>query len=269
MGSPKQHKAAEKKYAVFFLVLILYIILSSVILSNNVVIINYYMEYAPETRRIASRVSLGAASKTNNMTNTYTVEYNGTVQHHTTAGVVPIHHDPRPCPPKPPDAMNRHGTAWVHINNYTVTKFPGFGGGMDYFHEKNVSQLLSPYPNFVTLLSWNDACGLLVFERLFPSKGFPQRMIPKLENWTAVEDQIHDIWEVLERHHLNPSTEFLMGLNNIFIGTEGNVTMFDFHRYRYKGDGIVEPPDFSTTFLMENKNKLLESLRIKRKKEYF
>jgi len=74
MGSPQQHKAAAKNCAVFFLV----VILSSVTLSNNIVNINYYMEYTPETRRIASRVSLGAASKTNNMTNT--VEYNQTVQ---------------------------------------------------------------------------------------------------------------------------------------------------------------------------------------------
>jgi len=201
-----------------------------------------------------------------------TVEYNGTVQHHTVE-VVPINHDPRPCPPKPPGVMNRHGKAWVHIDNYTVTKFPGFGDGIhpttDYFHEKKVSQLLSPYPNFVTLLSWNDACGLLVFERLFPSQGFPARMTPKLENWTAVEDQIHDLWEVLERHHINPSVEFLMGFNNIFIGTEGNVTMFDFNAYRYKGDGIAKPPDFSTTFRMEDKHKLLESLRIKRELKYF
>jgi len=191
----------------------------------------------------------------------------------TEAGVVPIHYDPRSCPPEPPDALNRHGNAWVRINNYTVTKFPGFGHGkgptLDYFHEKKVSQLLSPYPNFATLLSWNDTCGLLVFERLFPSKGWPWRMTPKLENWTVVEDQIHDLWEVLDRHHINPSLEFLMGFNNIFIGTEGNVTMFDFHAYRYQGDGIDNSPDFSTEFRMENKHKLLEGLRIKRELKLF
>ena len=327
MGSPKQHKAATaKKCAVFFLVVILYIVLSSVTLSNNVVKKNYYIEYTPETRRIASRVSLAKSEKQNNrnkkimatasaeigteteteMAESMEIDSEAAVDI-TTTTTPPIRAEDvemgdatanneketkkkkkkektkskkkkttgaaSNCPPKPPDAINRHGKAWVHINNYTVTKFPGFGfgGGMDYFHEKKVSQLLSPYPNFVTLLSWNDACGLLVFERLFPSKGFPQRMTPKLENWTAVEDQIHDIWEVLERHHINPSLEFLMGFNNIFIGIEGNVTMFDFHAYRYKGDGIVKPPfsSFSMTFRMQKKHRLLESLRIKRKIKHF
>jgi len=326
MGSPKQqHKAAAKKCAVFFLVVILYIVQSSVTLNNKVVNLNYYMEYNPETSRIASRVSLAKGEKQNNrnkkimttalaeirteteteMAESMEIDSEAAVDITTTTtqpirgedvemGDATANNEKKTkkkkkkkktkskkkkkrrkvasnCPTKPPDAMNRHDKAWVHINNYTVTKFPGFRGGADYFHEKKVSQLLSPYPNFVTLLSWNDACGLLVFERLFPSKGFPERMTPKLGNWTAVEAQIHDIWEVLERHRINPSTEFLMGLNNIFIGTEGNVTMFDFHAYRYKGDGIVKPPfrKFSTTFRMENKHKLLESLRIKREKKYF
>jgi len=194
-----------------------------------------------------------------------TVEHKRTVHNHT-AGVVPIH-DPRPCAPKPPDAMIRHSNAWVHMNNYTVTKFPGFDKFFGYAHEKKVSQMLSQYPNFVTLLSWNDACGLLVFERLFPAKEFPHRMVPKLENWTAVEDQIHDIWEVFERYRIIPSTEFLMGQNNIFIGAEGNVTMFDFHAYRYEGDGHHNPPDFNTTLPL--KYKLLEDLRRKRESNHY
>ena len=35
---------------------------------------------------------------------------------------------------------------------------------------------------------------------------------------------------------MHPSTEYLTGMNNICIGSEGNVTMFDFDAHRYEND---------------------------------
>ena len=165
------------------------------------------------------------------------------------------------CPPKPPTAIQRRGKAWVQIDEYTVTKVAN--GQKEYLHEKTASQMLSPYPNFVTLLSWDDDCGLLVFERLFPAKGWktPLLMEPKLDNWSVVENQIDEIWKVYERLRMEPSVEFLMGLNNIYIGTTGNVTMFDFHAYHWEGDGSKEEFKFNQTLNNELKDKLLAQFR--------
>ena len=177
------------------------------------------------------------------------------------------------CPPRPPTAQKRHSGVWVQIDEYTVTKaLTMLSNDREYLHEKMISQMLSPYPNFVTLLSWDDKCRTLVFERLFPAKGWPKRMQPRLDDFSIVEKQIEEIWKVFEELSILPSQEFLMGLNNIMIGTTGNVTMFDFHTYHLKSSPHKRenPPfEYNQTKNNEFKDRLLSDLREKRESNRF
>ena len=152
--------------------------------------------------------------------------------------------------------------------NFTVTKIHAFRH--DYMHEKQVSQMLSNYSNFVTLLDYDDDCFKLKFERLFPAEGFP-RTLGGINNdtWTNIETQIHSIFEVFSTKQIQSSHEYLMGLNNIYIGSRGNVTMFDFHEYRYQNDtrmgGKPSGFQYNHTLETEHKHRLLAILREKRK----
>jgi len=74
-----------------------------------------------------------------------------------------------------------------------------------------------------------------------------------------VEDQIHDIWKVFEKQRIRPSTEYLNRMNNIFIGAEGNVTMFDFNAYLY--EHAESKFLYNHTLETENKNRLLADIR--------
>ena len=177
------------------------------------------------------------------------------------------------CPPRPPTAQRRHNNVWVQIDEYTVTKaLTELSNDREYLHEKMISQMLSPYPNFVTLLSWDDKCRTLVFERLFPAKGWPKRMQPRLDDFSIVEKQIEEIWKVYEELRVLPSEEFLNGLNNIMIGATGNVTMFDFHTYHLKSSPhkLEKPPfEYNQTKNNEFKDRLLSDLRERRESNRF
>ena len=172
------------------------------------------------------------------------------------------------CPALPPDLPNRAAVRWVQVENFTVTKIHAFRH--DYMHEKQVSQMLSNYSNFVTLLDYDDDCFKLKFERLFPAEGFP-RTLGGINNdtWTNIETQIHSIFEVFSTKQIQSSHEYLMGLNNIYIGSRGNVTMFDFHEYRYQNDtrmgGKPSGFQYNHTLETEHKHRLLAILREKRK----
>ena len=117
---------------------------------------------------------------------------------------------------------HRGGQRWVQVLDYRVIKHQN---PKDYAHEKNISMLLSHYPHFVTLLSHDDDCRLLTFERLFTMK--KQQL-----NLTHAKPQLDLMFDTLTNEGLFPSYEFYYGLCcNLWVGDRQNLTMFDFHQY--------------------------------------
>lgn len=132
----------------------------------------------------------------------------------------------------PPNALIRHGHAWVLIEDYHVLKHPSSRN--EYFHEKEIATRLGKYPHFNKLLSFGDDCEVLVFERLFPrQKGFKYPAENTFNN-TLLRQQLDSIFLTFGIEEIEPSLEIFMGLNNIFIGEEQNITMFDYHAYKKK-----------------------------------
>ena len=124
---------------------------------------------------------------------------------------------------RPPTAETRQ-TGWVDIQPTRVLKH--VQPLSKYLHEKAITTTLGRWPQFVSLMAYNDTCRVLTIRKIHQTS----KKICMGEN---EHRQIREIFFVLEKLRLEPSTEIYYGfMNNIMIDDDGYITMYDFGNYR-------------------------------------
>ena len=143
-----------------------------------------------------------------------------------------------PCP-TPPDAMKRQ-SGWVQDNATLPYVWKHVRPTEVYLREKNITQMLSPFPHFPSLLSFDDDCHLLRISRVY------QGGHPCLDAHIAV--QLRYVFAVFDMLQLEPSTEFYYGFgSNMFLDTHRNVQFFDFGNYHFFRGPSRNPDILNTT----------------------
>ena len=128
------------------------------------------------------------------------------------------------CTQQPPSALVRQ-SGWVDVRSAYVLKH--VRPRQVYNREKSITLLLGKYPQFASLLNYNDNCQILNITRLHQTHN-------KVCMDEDKERQVNYIFSVLEMLGIGPSTELYYGFNNnILVDDKGLVTVYDFGNYMY------------------------------------
>ena len=129
-----------------------------------------------------------------------------------------------PCQ-RPSDAEQRQ-SGWVQNNVALPYVWKHVDSTEVYNREKHITQMLSPFPHFASLLSFDDKCHLLRISRVH-SGG--RKCLD-----AHIEAQLRYIFAVFDMLRLKPSTEFYYGFgSNMFLDTQRRVQFFDFGNYHF------------------------------------